>query len=179
MEELEYGTFAALCLGKQLSETDKGKTLLRQYANYELGDYFPDMAWDAIGTIFEDCRMYYNEELEADIFVFFDPLIDEFYSLCRRYELKKQLSPSQNKHRDVLTQAVWSSFSMDSYDYDVRLFNDSHGRARLVFLNGPEFGGLYDVPSSLIDARECFTWHCEKLKQELSEPHIDAEKEAA
>jgi len=76
--------------------------------------------------------------------------------------------PAENDpHRSALEQDVFRAMQVDGYDYDCRLYDGTHGRPRLVFLNGPEFCGHYDLPGALIEAYDAFVFHAEQLRREL------------
>lgn len=167
MIELEPWVFETLHIIKQLHEHGCLDRFLDRCGGLDLdGDYY-ETAWEATSDIFAEFNIYCNQDDETDALVFHDPVITEFFKLCRLYEAKMDVPAEKNAHRDALERGVFYAMQVDGYDYDCRIYDGTHGRPRLVFLNGPEFCGHYELPGALIEAYNAFVYHAEQLRREL------------
>lgn len=117
-------------------------------------DYY-EIAWDGMSSVFNDVRNYYNENEEEciTVHVCFDPLIDRFYELCRAYEKLMSLTPEENFLRERGEKAVCDGFGFWDYSCGWVLYNEKHGRPRLVILFDENFCGLHILPLALAGAR--------------------------
>ena len=63
------------------------------------GDDLFEIAENAINQFFADTREYFNEDNEVATYVFFDPIITQYWKLCDEYEKRLQLDPKENRFR--------------------------------------------------------------------------------
>ena len=172
---VEPGFFESLFLTSQLWENGLLDKFLEKCGAWPLDEDFYALAWDAMACVFEDFSVYGNEENEVEVLVFSDPVISEFYRLCALYQAKNP--NTENRYLQSTEREVYDSLSIDAYDYDCRLYDGSHGRARLVILTWPEFYGHSELPGALAEVRRVFESATRRLRQELGlEP---MKKEAA
>ena len=157
-----------LYMMKALFDHGKGKEMLDSYANIEMdSDYIGDIVWQSIGYVFADTRQYFNEETEQEIWVFFDPVFQEFYSLCARYEQERHVEQKDNPFRRDMWRSLDCGLSFGSYDYDDRIYDNPNRKCRIVLMLGCEFACHYQVVPGLLDIYEAFVIQIQKLKEEL------------
>ena len=179
-----------LYIMKALYDHGKGQNLLDSYANVVMDpDYYGDVIWDSIGYVFADTRHYYQEEKDLEVWVFFDPMIQEFYSLCARYEQERHVKQEENPYRKDMRRSLEYGLAYNDYDYSYQVYDDYKKKCRIVLLLGCEFQCHYEVVPGLLDICEAYGIQTQKLKEELGliprqdagEPIPEAEewKEAA
>lgn len=170
MDELNDYVWEAVYILKELYDHGKGRELIESYKDEKLSeDDFYQMAMEAIGYVFADSRFYYNEDKELDVNVFFDPVITEFFQLCKQYEEAKGISEEGNRFRQELYKGLQSDFYFSSYSYDFRLYDDTtrKGGCRIVLLLYPEFGNHYEAVGGLLDVYDTFAYQTKRLKEEM------------
>ena len=170
MEELNDYLWETLYVLKSLYDHGKGKELFDSYASQNIdGDDCYEMALEAIGQIFEDTRCYYNEELELETNVFFDPMITEFFRLCEQYETEDGIPPKNNQFRQDLYHAIDTGFYFSSYSYNYHVYSDTSKKngCRIVLLFGCEFCNHYEAVDGLLDVYDAFEYQLQRLKEEL------------
>jgi len=133
----------------------------------------------AATCVFPDLRQYYNEEIEAEIIVIFDPLIDEFCRLCTEYEQRANIEPGESDLRRAAIRYIYDSFDFPGYcyDYNFCLCDGGHGRKRLVMLYGMEFCGFNQLPQAFADIRNALECQMSRLHVEMGQK--TEQKEAA
>ncbi len=169
---MEFDTYLwqGLYILKKMYDHNCGEQLLAEYSGQPMdSDDFYSISMEAIGYIFEDVRQYYNSALERETFVFFDPVISEFYKLCEKYEQQTKTPKDYNPYRRDMHRALASDLQFDSYDYDWLEYSDTNRKSgcRLVLLIGIEFGSYYQLPEGLLEARASYRYHRDRLKKEL------------
>ena len=115
-------------------------------------DYY-ELFYDGVASVFEETRTYYNEEDEVETLVLFDPLMDEFFHLCREYERRKGVSREDNPFRSRGQQEVHDSFGFMDYSCDWWLCDEQHGRPRLVILFNYDFCGHHALPGAVAESK--------------------------
>lgn len=167
MDVDEY-IWETLYIMKALFDHEKGQDLLESYAHLEIDpDYIGDIVWQSMGYIFSDTRQYYNEDSAQESWVFFDPIINEFYSLCQRYEQEKTVEPKDNLFRRDLRRSLECCFSFRDYNYDYYVYDSPNDTYRIVLVLGCEFLGHYEAVSGLLDLNEAYHLQVIRLKEEL------------
>lgn len=148
--------FDNLRTAKRLWDEDMADKFLKTSGDLPVDseDYY-EIAWDGMSSVFNDTRNYYNENEEEciEVHVCFDPLIDRFYELWRAYEKLMGLTPEENSLRERGEKAVYDSFGFWDYSCGWALYNEKHGRPRLVILSDENFCGLHILPLALAGAR--------------------------
>ena len=181
--DIEYGTFEFLSVAKMLYDNDLLDKVLETCGNMEVCEDFYSIAWEGINIIFETFKISYNENRGIGTMVFFDPVITEFYWLCGLYESENHLDPGTAPFRQDGEGEIYQCFNLSAYDYDVLLYDGSHGKSRLVILYGEEFYGESELPEALLDVKNTFASYCKRLKDALTGKENGtaehAEKEAA
>jgi len=170
MGELNDYLWEALYILKGLYDHGKLEDLLRFYRDREIdGDDFYEMATEAIGHVFEDTRCYYNEEKEIETYVFFDPLITEFFRLCEQYEKENGMPPENNDFRQALYRSIRSEFQFNSYSYDFDVCDDTSRKngCRIVLLLYCEFCTHYEVVDGLLEVYDSFAYYTRQLQEAL------------
>lgn len=155
---------------KGLYDHEKGGDFLKYYAGLEIdGDYFYEMAMEAIGYVFEDTRLYYDEEKEIEVNVFFDPIITEFFRLCGQYEAENGIEPENNRFRQSLHRAIDIGFRFSSYSYNYHVYTDTSKKngCRIVLLFDCEFINHYEAVVGLLEVYDAFVEQILRLKEEL------------
>lgn len=171
MHEIDYYDIESIYLFKQLHDSGICDGLLKMYQDAEIsGDYFYEMAYEAIGYIFTNSSHYFNEEDEIETWVFMDPLLDEFCRLCQDYEQARGVSEKDNPFRQDFEKILYSGFSFTGYNYgfDWKLTPKERGKRRLLLYTGPEFYYEAEVPCGLLEIREGLESCLKRLKNELA-----------
>lgn len=161
-------TFECLSVAKDLYDHDLLDRVLEKSGSVELCEDYYSLAWDGIVCVFADFRQYFVDETQVETMVFFDPVITEFYELCALYDAEKDITKDLNPFRREIAKDVYQCFTLSSYDFDVRVFDGSRGRPRVVFLDGEEFYGHSELPGALMEVRNTFESYCRRLKKELT-----------
>lgn len=182
---IELSVANNLSIMKRLEASGFLERFLEKCGDHDVRDETYDIVWDAVTSIFPDATGYYNEEIEADILVIFDPLMDE-YCLCDQYERETGCEPGKSDLRRKTEWYIYGSFELDGYiyDYDFRIYSDGHGRRRLVLLTGMEFCGFEELPGALADVHDALENQVSRLNRALAmvkaeKGHEMMEKEAA
>lgn len=158
--ELEPCFFENLYLAKQLCDAGEEKCFLDHCGSLpaDTEDYY-ELFYYGIASVYKETYNYYNDDKEIETMVFFDPLIDEFFYLCREYERRMELSCDDNPLRKQGHQAIYDSFGFVDYCCDWWLCDEQHGRPRLIVLFDCNFCGHHLLPGSLADSK------CELVRQ--------------
>lgn len=164
---IDYSTFEFLSVAKDLYDYGLLDKVLKTFGNMEVCEDFYSLAWEGIYHAFECFRQYYNEETGIDTMVFCDPVITDFDRLCAMYEAQEGIDKDQNSFRQKGRREVYECFVLDSYDYDVLLYDGTHGSPRLVILSGEEFYGHSELPRVLSEVRNTFLRLCGQIKEKL------------
>lgn len=171
MVEINDWLWEGLYTMKKLYDHGRADGLMEEYRNCVLdGDYIGDIAMSALEHTFADTRMYwYTKREEVDVYVCFDPIIDEFYSLCRKYEEKNAVPPGGNPHRSAMDRAIRSGFYFNDYSYTYRVYDGTpkKGRARLVLILYPDFCSLYEVSGGMLEIYDAYCDHVKTMKKEF------------
>lgn len=170
MDELNDYVWEAIYILKELYDHGKGQELIEIYKDEKLSeDDFYQMAMEAIGYVFADSRFYYNEDKEIDVNVFFDPVITEFFQLCKQYEEAKGIAEEGNRFRQELYKSLQSDFYFNDYSYDYHIYDDPAKKdgCRIVLLLYPEFNTHYETVGGLLDAYDTFVYQAKRLKEEM------------
>ena len=170
MREFDTYLWQGLYILKKMYDHNCGEQLLAEYNGQPIdSDDFYSISMEAIGYIFEDVRQYYNPNKEVETFVFFDPVITEFYKLCEQYEQQTKTPKEHNSFRRDMNRALTSDLQFDSYDYGWLEYNDTTRKNgyRLVLLLGIEFVCQYELPEGLLEAKASYRYHRDRLKKEL------------
>lgn len=183
MQILEDAVFQNLAMAKRLAEAGFLEPFLKLCGRQDVGeeDYY-GLIWDAMASVFPNVSGYFNQEIEVDTIVIFDPLVDEFCRLLARYEAEHNIAPGKSSLRHDACRDIYQSFEISSYvyDYDFRIYDLGHGRKRLVVLMGMEFCGTSDLPGALADVRCTLECQVRRLRKELGiEKAEETKKEAA
>ena len=168
MEELDEYLWETLYIVKSLYDHEKSRELLDAIKSDPLdSDDFYRLATETMGYVFADTREYYNEDQELEIWVFFDPMFQEFYSLCDRYERECSLPPEKNQYRLDMQHTLQYSLTFGNYDYGYRIYDDPNKKCRIVLLLGCEFMCHYEVVPGLLDIAEAYQIQIGRLKEAL------------
>lgn len=167
--ELEPYFFDTLCVAKQLWDAGMAERFMKRCGSYpaDTEEYY-EIFYDGVSSVYEETNNYYNEEKEVESLVIFDPLIDEFFRLCREYERRKGISKEDNPLRDCGLREVYDSFGFWDYSCDWRLC-DEHGRPRLVILFSCEFCGQHVLPGAVADSKRELEFQIALLKRALAD----------
>lgn len=171
MVELYGEFFAMLRLAKNLYDYGMEKELKKWFGGTELdGDYYWELAYEAISWAFQDTRQYYNENEEMETWLFMDPIIDRFCQLCQEYETRRGISEEENPYRKDMERTLHEGFNFNSYSYgyDWRLSPTDRGRKCLLLYTGCDFYNNDEVPTGLMDIRDGFETMIARLETELS-----------
>lgn len=169
MELADEWVWKEIYLMKRIYDFDPEAPILREFRDRVIDtDDFYEIGVACIETVFRDTRCYYNEKSEAETYVFFDPLFDEYGALCGEYGKRDQAGAEQ-LHREVL-RCIEYSLSFYSYDYTFHIFMDpgTKKHCKLALVLGCEFYCLADVPDGLIAIHEKLTYEIGHLKKLLA-----------
>lgn len=149
---------------------DKGKMdLLEQYSTDVLdGDNVGLISMEAISEVFTDTLERYDEINDLDIYVFFDPIFDEYSRLCEIYEAEKHIKRSNNPHRTAVLRAIQSEMCF-GYSFDYLYYDGTQrdGKAKLILKFYSEYCACYEIAGGLLEVYEAFEHHVQALKEEL------------
>ena len=191
MVELYDEFFGMLRFTKNLCDCGMMEKVKDWFGSCKLdGDYYWELAYEAISWAFQDTRRYYNNNNEIETWMFTDPMIERFCQLCQEYEKRQGISEKENPYRSDMERILHNGFTFSgySYGYDWRLSQEDHGRKRLLLFTGCEFYCNDEVPAGLLEIRDGFETMIAYLEDELSKEtriiplHLDTEvqqKEAA
>lgn len=172
MIEIDDYAWESLFVLKDIYDHNDKSPVLGMYKDTEIdGDYLYEITLNSIGTIFEDTRNYYDEEKEFDVYVFFDPIITDYWRLCDEYEIRTGTPKEKNTYREEMFRAINNALSFPEYSYGIYSYEDTSRRngCRLVLVLGLEFYCHYMVPSALCEAYDAFEYHTQRLKKALAE----------
>ena len=190
MIEVPEYIWEALYVMKALFDHGRGEKLLAEYRSVVVHsdeyDICLEILSEAVACVFADTRRYYNEDKELEVWVFFDPVFQEFYSLCEQYEQQRFVPPKDNPFRMDLDRSIEYGLSYCSYDYGYHIYDNpaKPNGCRIVLMLGCEFGDWYSISPGLLDIREAYHIQVKKLKEELGllpngESGFSAEKKEA
>lgn len=151
---LEPYFFDNLCVAKQLWDAGAGNRFFDHCGSFPVDteDYY-ELFYYGVASVYKETCNYYNEEKEIETLVLFDPLMDEFFRLCREYEQRKGISREDNPYRRQGQTEVHDSFGFVDYCCDWWLCDEQHGRPRLVILFDCNFCGHHALPGAIADSR--------------------------
>lgn len=155
---------------KQLYDHGKVEGTLKDFKTHTLdSDDAGEIAMCAINDVFATTRDYWQDWDGTEIYVFFDPVLDEFYGLCRAYEKANRVAPKDDPYRDDIARAIRSGFLFDDYSYDYLVFDGSQrdGRCKIVLKLYPEFCHTYEVAGGLLEIYDAFRDQTERLRKEV------------
>ncbi len=168
--ELEPYFFDNLYLAKQLWDTDAGSSFFDHCGLFpaDTEDYY-ELFYCGVADVYKETFNYYNDEKEVETLVLFDPLIDEFFRLCREYERRKGISRDSNSLRSRGQQEIHDSFGFMDYCCDWWLRDEQHGRPRLVILFDCNFCGHHMLPGAVAASRRELESQIIGLKKALAD----------
>ena len=155
---------------KQLYDHGKTEETLKDFRNRTLDcDDASEIAMRAIYDVFERTRDYWQERVETETYVFFDPVLDEFFKLCRAYEQANHMAPKDNTFREDMYRAIRIGLLFDDYSYDYLVFDGSQrdGRCKIVLKLYPEFCHTYEVAGGLLEIYDAFRDQTKRLRKEV------------
>ena len=168
--QLEPYFFQNLFITKRLWDAGAGNSFFDQCGSFPVDtedDY--ELFYSGISSVYKETCNYYNEDKELETLVFFDPLMDEFFTLCREYERRKGIAREDNSLRSHGQQEVYKSFGFMDYCCDWWLCDEQHGRPRLIILIDCNFCGHYLLPGAIADSRNELESQIRILKKALAE----------
>lgn len=180
MVEIGNYLWESLYILKEMYDHDEDTPVLKWYRDSILdGDDMYDIAVNAIGGVFQDTRNYYDEEKEYDVYVFLDPVITEFWTLCEAYEARTGVDKENSICRREMLQAIDSALYIPDYSCGTYSYEDTKRKngCRLVLVLGIEFGSHYMVPGALCEAYEAFEIMTKRVRCALEE--LDEQKVVA
>lgn len=154
---------------KQLYDHGKTEETLKYFRNRTLDcDDAGEIAMCAMYDVFETTRDSCQDQYGTEVYVFFDPVLDEFFKLCRAYEQANRMTPKDNPYREDIARAIRSGFLFDDYSYDYLVFDGSQrdGRCKIILKLYPEFCHTYEVAGGLLEIYDAFRNQTERLKKE-------------
>lgn len=168
--ELEPYFFENLCMAKELWDAGAGSSFFDHCGSYPVDteDYY-ELFYYGVASVYEKMCSYYNEEKEIETLVFFDPLMDEFFRLCREYERRKGVSGENNPFRRHGQREIHDSFGFVDYCCDWWLYDEQHGRPRLIVLFDCYFYGHHALPGAVVNSRSELESQIIGLKKALAE----------
>lgn len=168
--ELEPYFFDNLYIAKQLWDAGAGNDFFDRCGSFaaDSEDYYA-LFYEGVASVYKETCNYYNEDKEIETLVLFDPLMDEFFRLCREYERRKGVSPENNQLRRTGQREVHDSFGFVDYCCDWWLCDEQHGRPRLVILFDCNFCGHHALPGAIADSRSELESQIIGLKKALAE----------
>lgn len=182
MVDLEDSFFNNLRIAKQMADSGYGDVFLKDCGSAAVdGMESFETAWIGIASVFPDLSQYYNEDIEVETLVCFDPLIDEACQLCGLQELRERIPVEESPFRKALRDTVHGSFELSGYHYDygVWLYCEGHGRGRLVILMGMEFCGFEELPGALAEVKNALKVWVSQAREKLRPIVITPGKEDA
>ena len=170
MVEINEWLLETLYALKKLYDHGKADDLLADYEDSKLnGDDIGDISMRAIYEVFEETRDYWDERSDEDVYVFFDPIFNEFYRLCGAYEEKTGIPRERNPHRAEIKRAIRTGLHFNDYSYNYYAFDGSQrdGSCKIVLKLYPDFCTMYEVAGGLLEIYDAYASHIERLKKEL------------
>lgn len=172
MTEIDEFLWATIYVLKTVFDHNHESPLLRQYSDMTVdSDLIYEIAENAIYQFFADTREYYNERGEITTYVFFDPIITQFWELCDEYENKLQLDPKDNHFRKDMERALDSALYINDYSYSYDWFNDTKHKygCKLILLCYCEFWSYHWIPTALSEAYDAFVHYTQLIKEAVAE----------
>lgn len=145
-----------------------------------------ELCWDnmylaeqcACECIFQDTKSYYHEEKRVSkhewrssriVYVFRDPLLNRFVSLCREYEAQRGIPKVENPYIRRLEDTIHRAMQFDDYSYDYLWKSGTGDRKgpKLVLLLFEEFYSYREIPEGLREILRDCTWGIKQLEREL------------
>ena len=135
------------------------------------GDDLFEIAENAINQFFDDTREYFNEDNEVATYVFFDPIITQYWKLCDEYEKRLQLDPKENRFRSDMNRALESALYIPDYSYNAAWYSDTKHKngCRIVILCYLEFNTYHWIPTALSEAYDAFVHYTQQIKAAIAE----------
>ena len=107
MHEINDWLWETIYILKIVYDHNPEASVLRSFNDRDVdGDDVYEIAESAIDQFFTDTRRDYNEEEDLSIYIFYDPLITDFWKLCDEYEERLRLKPEDNKYRKEMEKAL-------------------------------------------------------------------------
>lgn len=177
MVEINAYLWAAVYVLKTVYDHNPESPIFHEYANVVIdGDLIYEISENAIHQFFADTREYYNEEDDVATYVFFDPIITQYWKLCDEYEKRLQLDPKDNCFRKDVDHALDSALYINDYSYDYTWSTDTRraNGCKLVLLCYCEFGSYHWIPKVLSEAYDAFVHYTKLIKEAIAE--LDEQK---
>lgn len=155
---------------KQLYDHGKTEGTLKDFKSHTLdSDDAGEIAMCAINDVFATTRDHWRERDEIETYVFFDPVLDEFFRLCRAYEQENHMAPEDDPFREDMYRAIRSGLLFDDYSYDYIVYDGSQrdGKCKLILKVYPEFCHSYEVAGGLLEVYDAFCDQTKRLRKEL------------
>lgn len=170
MVEINEWLLETLYALKKLYDHGKADELLAEYEDEKLsGEDIGDISMRGVCEVFENTRSYWDEWSGEDVYVFFDPIFDEFNRLCSAYEEKAGIARDQNPHRIEIKRAIRTGLNFNDYSYEYHVYDGSQrdGSCKIILKLYPEFCALYEVAGGLLEVYDAYASHIRRLKKEL------------
>lgn len=170
MTEIHWLAMQAISIVKVFVDRGCGDVILEQCGNDTIDeDAFFEISSDALSQIFSYTKHDYNDDGQFDVWVFSDPILDEFVKLSTIYENRRHITEDENPFRKDMVSIIHRSFSWNQYTYDYTWYlrNYERGRNRIVLFCSYEFNVDYDVFEGLFDVYDGFHKTVDLLKAEL------------
>ena len=172
MVEISEWLWETIYVMKQVYDHNPDAPLLRMYRDSVLdGECVYEISQNAVDQFFADTRGYYDSDKDLSIYVFFDPIITEYWKLCDEYEERTGLKPEDNRFREAMDRALSSALSIPDYSYNAVWYSDTKRKngCRLVLLCYCEFYGYHWIPGALGEAYDTFVYQTNRIKEALAE----------
>lgn len=172
MIETDFFVWGTLYVLKEVYDHNPEAKLLQQYRSTVMdGDYYYEIAENAVGAFFADTRMYFNYDDEITTVVIYDPIITSFWKMCDEYERRLDLKPTENTIREDMKHALDCALSIPDYSYDAAWYSDINKRngCRLVLLYGCDFNSHHMLPGAIKEAYDAFVLYTKQLREAISD----------
>ena len=164
-----WGTIYVL---KTVYDHDPDANVMKSYKEIVMdGDYIYEVSEEAIRQFFADTREYYDDEKELSVYVFFDPIMTEFWELCEAYEERLGIKPEENRHRGDMERALNSALYIPDYSIAERVYMDAKRKngCRIVLLCYCDFCSFHWIPEALSEAYDAFVYHTRLLREAMAQ----------
>ena len=147
-----------------------------------------ELCWDnqylaeqcACECIFQDTKTYYHEEKRVSrqewteprgVYVFRDPLLSRFDTLCREYEAQKGIPTVESPYVRQLEDTIHRAMQFDDYSYDYLWKDGTEDRKgpKIVLFLFEEFCTYSDIPEGLRKILDTCAWGIKQLERELGQ----------
>lgn len=172
MIEMCEDFFLILRFAKNMYDCRMDKQFKKLFGFYELnGDSYWELAYETISWVFQDTRLYYNDEKEIETWLFIDPVIDRFCELCQQYERQKGISETDNHYQKDMAKIAHNGFNFNScsYAYSWRLSAEDRGRKCLLLFTDCEFCCYDEISNGLMVIKDGFEMINQKLEREMNQ----------